>query len=114
MFVGKYLLYEVQCVRHEHPTSPQRIYCSELRLILIIYSFCIYALLVFILFQNQRKISNKSHSYIHFPYFFKNLVPIAEWTEKDLVDIDKLAEKIWWKVWLLYPDMNIVFALFFI
>ena len=57
MFVGKYLLYEVQCVKQEHTTQIQCVYCSELRLLLIICSFCIYALLVFILSQNRCKIS---------------------------------------------------------
>ena len=43
MFVGKFLLYEVLCVKHEHTTQIQCVYCSEL-LLLIICSFCIYAL----------------------------------------------------------------------
>ena len=33
MFVGKCLLYEVQCVKHEHSTQIQRVYYSELRLL---------------------------------------------------------------------------------
>ena len=60
MFVGKYLLYEVQCVKHEHTTQIQCVYCSELRLLLIICSFCIYTLLVFILSLNRCKISKLS------------------------------------------------------
>ena len=32
MFVGKYLLYEAQCVKHEHSTQIQCVYCFELRL----------------------------------------------------------------------------------
>ncbi|EKN24943.1 hypothetical protein HMPREF1075_00276 [Parabacteroides distasonis CL03T12C09] len=33
MFVGKYLLNEVQYVKHEHSTQIQCVYCSELRLL---------------------------------------------------------------------------------
>ena len=33
MFVGKYLLNEVQYVKHEHSTQIQRVYYSELRLL---------------------------------------------------------------------------------
>ena len=32
MFAGKYLLYEVQCMKHEHLTRILCVYCSELRL----------------------------------------------------------------------------------
>lgn len=32
MFAGKYLLYEVQCMKHEHSAQIQCVYCSELRL----------------------------------------------------------------------------------
>ena len=39
MFAGKYLLYEVQCMKHEHLTRILCVYCSELRL-LVICSFC--------------------------------------------------------------------------
>ena len=81
MSVGKYLLYGVQCVKHEHTTPIQCVYCSELRLMLIICSFCIYALLVFILSQNRCKITK-----INFiPKYFENLVLI-----------DEKNEKIWW------------------
>lgn len=57
MFVGRYLLYEAQCVKHEHSTQIQCVYCSELRLLLIICSFCFSALIIFLLSQNQCKIS---------------------------------------------------------
>ena len=57
MFVGKYLLYEAQCVKHEHSTQIQCVYCSELRLLLIICSFYFSALLMFLLSQKQCKIS---------------------------------------------------------
>ena len=87
MSVGKYLLYGVQCVKHEHTTPIQCVYCSELRLMLIICSFCIYALLVFILSQNRCKITK-----INFiPKYFENLVLIDEKKRKDLVDIDILC-----------------------
>ena len=42
MFAGKYLLYEVQCMKHEHLTRILCVYCSELRLLLIC-SFCFFA-----------------------------------------------------------------------
>ena len=41
MFAGKYLLYEVQCMKHEHLTRILCVYCSELRL-LVICSFCFF------------------------------------------------------------------------
>ena len=66
MFVGKYLLYEVQCVKHEHTTQIQCVYCSELRLLLIICSFCVYALLMPILSQIVAKLGNKLHPHIDF------------------------------------------------
>lgn len=64
MFVGKYLLYEVQCVKHEHSTQIQCVYCSELRLSLIICSFCFSALLILYRFKNEAKLANKSHTAI--------------------------------------------------
>lgn len=82
MSVGKYLLYGVQCVKHEHTTPIQCVYCSELRLMLIICSFCIYALLVFILSQNRCKITKI------------NFIPIKYF--ENLVLIDEKNEKIWW------------------
>ena len=57
MFAGKYLLYEVQCVKHEHSTQIQCVCCSELWLLLVICSFCFFALLMFILSQKHCKIS---------------------------------------------------------
>ena len=53
MFAGKYLLYEVQCMKHEHSTRIQCVCCSELWLLLKICSFCFFALLIFILSQKQ-------------------------------------------------------------
>ena len=85
MFVGKYLLYEVQCVKQEHTTQIQCVYCSELRLLLIICSFCIYALLVFILQINL--ISN----------FFENLVLTDEKNEKIWWILTFYVPEIWWR-----------------
>ena len=52
MFVGKYLLYEVQCVKHEHSTQIQCVYC------------CFSALLILYRFKNEAKLANKSHTAI--------------------------------------------------
>lgn len=57
MFAGKYLLNEVQCMKHEHPTQIQCVYCSELLLLFVICSFCFFASVMFILTQNQCEIS---------------------------------------------------------
>ena len=56
MFAGKYVLYEVQCMKHEHSTRILCVYCLELRL-LVICSFCFFASLMFILSQKLCKIS---------------------------------------------------------
>lgn len=82
MFAGKYLLYEVQCMKHEHSIRILCVYCSELRLLVICSacsrhfsrlgkvkhrfpllsayrkgSFCFFASLMFILSQKRCKIS---------------------------------------------------------
>ena len=66
MFVGKCLLYEVQCVKQEHSTQIQCVCCSELWLLLVICSFCFFALLMFYCLKSNAELVNKSHSRITF------------------------------------------------
>lgn len=66
MFAGKYLLYEVQCMKHEHSTRIQCVCCSELWLLLKICSFCLFALLMFYCLKSNAKLANKFHSHITF------------------------------------------------
>ena len=58
MFVGKCLLYEVQCVKQEHSTQIQCVCCSELWLLLVICSFCFFALLMFYCLKSNAKLAN--------------------------------------------------------
>ena len=81
MFAGKYLLYEVQCVKHEHLTRILCVYCSELRL-LVICSFCFLASLMFILSQNAAKLANKSQSHTILHYI---LLPCGKYLAQNFV-----------------------------